>query len=437
MKIAAFFRENQSLGFKVLRVGIVLFIALAIAFGLTLMGSKPQKAPPHKPPPSVKVLAVTPQTRTMDIQAFGTIKPRKQVNLAAEISGRILWVHPDFTAGGAVSMDQVLIRMDPRTHELSHRSAKVRVVQAQTDIQNLEQEVLNLKKEIALSRSAVKLARREMERTRALKDQQFASGTVLDQVEQRHLNARIQLQSLENRLSLTPSQLARKKASLSMAQVEADKAALTLSKTQISSSFEGWVLEKSIEVGEFVSPGQSLGRLYERGKLDLEVSIPAEQVHWLKTGGGQNPGGLTAMVWAASQAPGKGETAGDSKGVRARVTHIEAALDDRTRTLGVVLELEATKNPGLKPGTFVTCRIQGKRAERVFVLPRHLLTPDGYLYLYEKGRLSIRRAEVLRKEGDEVFIRRGLSPGDRVIVSPLPGAVDGMILDLLSEPKGE
>ncbi|MCG8529933.1 MAG: efflux RND transporter periplasmic adaptor subunit, partial [Desulfovibrionales bacterium] len=378
MEIKAFFRESQSLGFKILRVVIVLGIALAVALGLTLMGTKPQKSPPENPPPSVTVLAVTPQTLTMGIQAFGTIKPRKQVNLAAEISGRILWVHPNFTAGGAVSRDQVLIRMDPRTHELSHRSAKVRVIQARTDIQNLEQEIVNLQKEIALARAAVKLSRREMERTRALKNQQFASGALLDQMEQRHLNARIQLQSLENRLSLTPSQLARKRASLSMAQVEADKAALTLSKTQIASSFDGWVLEKAIEVGEFVSPGQSLGRLYEKGKLDLEVSIPAEQVHWLKTGGvtGGRANGLTARVWAVSQTA-KGDSNAPSSGVKARVSHIEAALDDRTRTLGVVLELEASDTPpSLKPGTFVTCRIQGSRAERVFVLPRHLLTPD-------------------------------------------------------------
>ena len=43
-----------------------------------------------------------------------------------------------------------------------------------------------------------------------------------------------------------------------------------------------------------------------------------------------------------------------------------------------------------------------------------------------EDRLRIRPVEVLRENGDEVVITAGLSAGERVSISPLRGAVEGM-----------
>ncbi len=89
----------------------------------------------------------------------------------------------------------------------------------------------------------------------------------------------------------------------------------------------------------------------------------------------------------------------------------------------------------LKPGFFVKCEIMGQTFDTLFVLPRYLLKSGSKLFVFVNGKLDIRRVTVIRKFEDKVYISQGLYPGDQVISSPLPGAVNGMALTLA--PDGE
>ena len=82
----------------------------------------------------------------------------------------------------------------------------------------------------------------------------------------------------------------------------------------------------------------------------------------------------------------------------------------------------------LKPGTFVGCTIMGETHENIFVLPRHLLKPGNFVYLVTDSRLEMRQVRVLRKFKEQAYINGGLSNGDKIIASPLPGAIEGMEL---------
>ncbi|MCG8567192.1 MAG: efflux RND transporter periplasmic adaptor subunit [Desulfobacterales bacterium] len=438
--------ENHSASFlsrflRIIRVPLVLGAALILAFILLKAGPKPQRKPPETKAPGVRAQAVYPEDRTMTVEAFGTLSPRKKVRVIAEVPGRILWINPGFKAGGALAEGSALVRMDDRTHALDHRSARVRVRQARIDIRNLEQETRNLDGDIALSQSALALARRELDRIQALNKRDFASVNSLDRAEQQHLSAQVQLQSLENRKRLLPTLMDQKRAALSMAEISADMAALNLSKTEIKTPFKAWVLEKNVEVGEFVNPGQGLGSLYLADALDLEVAIPLEQLQWLGRGltaPDGNPDArarLKAWVW-----PGVGEGRfSPDRAHAARVARLGAAVDETTRTLPMTLELVPAAGDTdfiLKPGTFVNCRIQGLRTESVYVLPRHWVHVGQRLYLYEDGKLRIQKVSVLRTQGEVALVHQGVNPGDQVITSPLPGAVDGMALVLLpSKPE--
>ncbi|MBA3012058.1 MAG: HlyD family efflux transporter periplasmic adaptor subunit [Proteobacteria bacterium] len=425
------FKAIASFLFKLFRVLIVLGIAFLLAFWLYAIRSKPVKKELVQTPPSVKVFEAHSRSEVMTVEAFGTVSPRTLVKIAVEVPGRIAYLNPGFLEGGLIENQDLLVQIDPQSYGLGKEAAAVHVAQARVDIDSLNQEVENLKNDMELAKANVILTEKELGRMTALNQNQFASKTSLDKAEQQHLAARIQLQTIQNRRLLIPTMMEQKKAALAMANVEFDKAALALERTRILSGFDGFVLDKQAEVGEYVNVGQVLGAVYEKDALDVEVKIPLEQMRWIQTffDNGRTPAARVSI--ANFNDPEK-------RVWEARVARIKASIDEKTRTLPMTLEIQS-KDGGngpraalfdLKPGTFVNCKIIGETRENIFVLPRHLLKPGDVLFVVTDSRLEMRRVEVLRKFEEEVYINGGLANGDKIIASPLPGAIEGMELSI-------
>ncbi|MCD4720608.1 MAG: efflux RND transporter periplasmic adaptor subunit [Desulfobacula sp.] len=413
---------------RFLRVVIVLAIAIALAKLLISLKKEPEKKEIVKTPPSVKVMVATPVSKVMTVDAYGTVKPRKLVKIAVEVPGRIDYIHPFFIEGGVINKGEVLIGIDQRSYKLDRQAGQVRVRQAKTAIESLKQDIENLRNDIMLSKANVTLTQKEFKRVKALSENQFASKNSLDKAEQQHLQAKIALQNISNRLLLTDTLMEQKNAALAMARVDFQKADLAFNKTQIKAGFHGFVLDKFAEVGEYINPGQVIGSIYQKESLDVDVRIPLEKMKWIESffENGKTPDanvmvanldGMKPFVW------------------NAKVVRVKAKIDEKTRTLPMTLEI---LNPdvkiknifNLKPGTFVKCSIIGETYENIFVLPRYLLKRDNILFTVNDNHLKMKRVNVLRKFEDEIYINEGLSPGDKVIFSPLPGAIEGMELNI-------
>jgi len=427
------FKAIASFLFRLVRVIIVLGISFALAFWLYAIRSTPEKKDLVRTPPSVRVFEAHSQSEAMTVEAFGTVSPRRLVKIAVEVPGRIVYVNPGFLEGGLIENHALLFQIDPRSYGLGKEAAAVRVTQARVDMDSLKQDMENLKKDMELAASNVTLTQKEFERMTTLSQNQFASKTTVDKAEQQHLAARIQLQAIQNRRSLIPAMMEQKKAALAMANVEFEKAALALERTRILSGFDGFVLDKQAEVGEYVNPGQILGSVYAKDALDVEVRIPLEQMRWIQTffENGRSPAARVRI--ANFDDPEK-------RIWDAKVARIKARIDERTRTLPMTLEIQAKNNDtlnaeraalfDLKPGSFVDCKIIGETHENVFVLPRHLLKPGDIFYIVTDSRLEMRPVKVLRKFEEEVYINGGIANGDKIITSPLPGAIEGMELTI-------
>lgn len=420
--------RSASTIFRIFRFALVLAVSAAIAYGLVNARKKPEKQQVERTPPVVSFMEAQPKSTVMTVEAFGTVKARKQVIITAEVSGIINYIHPSFIGGGQIKKGELLIRIDQRSYRLDRESAQVKVKQATVDIESLEQDIVNLKQDIELSKANMLLARKELERVKALSKNQFASKTMLDKAEQQYLQAKIALQNLENRLVMTAPAMEQKKAAFSMAKVNFEKADLAFKKTRIVAPFDGWVIEKLLETGEYAVPGKPIGSIYEQGGLDVDISIPIEHMKWiepvLQNGqmpaakislpGSENP---QACVWPA------------------KVARFKANIDEKTRTLAMTIEIGNEtqgheKGFNLKPGAFVKCCIDGAVYGKVFVVPRHLLKTGERLFIVNDSHLKIKPVQVLRKLEHEVIINGGLAAGDKIIDSPLPGAVEGMALTI-------
>lgn len=418
--------------FRLVRVGLVLAVAWAGAFWLYENRTLPEKKTEQAPVPMVRVMPLAPEPIVMTVTAFGTVAPRREVRISPEVPGRIVTLHPGFAAGGMFKTNDLLVGIDPEPFRLDLQTAQVRISQAQADIRSLEQEIKNLEQDKDLYQAALALAKKELDRVKRLKARDFASQNTLDRAEQQVVSARIQHQGITNRLALTAPRMVQKQAALTMAQTDAQKAQLSLQKTQIRAGFDGFVRVRYAQAGEYVNPGQVLAVIFETGALDVDVKIPMEEMQWLRLdpAGGDLPAARVTLANVGAMADQAWE---------ARVARVHAALDEQTRTLPLTLEIQGLLENDqalamdLKPGAFVQCRIFGRHRDQVYAVPRHLLKPGDRLFLAMDGHLEIRQVRVLRKVQDVVYIDAGLDPGDLVITTPVPGAVEGMALDIRAD----
>ena len=336
MKKGSGIKKSTSFFLRFLRVILILAIAIALAKLLISLKKEPEKNEIKKTPPSVKIMIAEPVSKVMTVEAFGTVKPRKLVRIAVEVPGRIDYIHPSFIEGGEIFKGDLLVRIDQRSYKLNRQAGQVRIRQAKADIGSLNQDIENLKNDIKLSKANRDLAKKELERVKALSKNQFASKNSLDRSEQQYLQAKIVLQNINNRLSLTNSLMEQKKAALTMARVDFQKADLALEKTQIKSDFNGLILDKFVEQGEYVNTGQTLGSIYEKDSLDVDVSIPLEQMEWIESffENGKTPdakvmvqgfGNMKSYAW------------------NAKVARIKAKIDEKTRTLPMTIEIKNVK----------------------------------------------------------------------------------------------
>jgi len=411
--------------FRLMRVVVVLLFAAGVALWLFVSREKPQKKEMADTSPKVLCVPAVSGTYDMTVEAFGTVTPRNSVRLSMEVAGRIDYIHPDFREGAHIRKGEVLLRVDRRTLVLNEKNARVQVAQARADIRLLEQEALNLKADAGLARSNLQLTSKELERVRALAKNQFASKTSLDQAEQQYLSAKNQLQQITNVQALVPSRMALKKSALASARAALATASLMLEKSEIKADFYGVVMTKQVQVGEYVNPGQVLGVIYEKDALDVDIRIPLEELQWL--GAVFKDGGRPQVSLTIANLEG-----GRSPVWPGHVDRIKAAVDEKTRTMPMTVEIGTidVKDPLLllRPGVFVKCRVKGEQKQNVFKIPRTLMRSPDTLYLARENHLVIKKVKVIRRFEQDVYITGGLAPGDLIIESPLPGALNGVAI---------
>jgi RND family efflux transporter MFP subunit len=412
--------------FKTIRVFAVILVAIVIAMVLVTLRPEAERQIVKETGRLVEVFVAKAEKVQMYIEAFGTVEPREALKLVAEVRGQIVDISASFKEGDFVKKGTRLIQIDPRTYKLEVQRRNVQIKQAEAEIKRLQQEVLNLQARIKIAKSDVSLAEGEYFRLKKLIDRKVIAQSTLDKAEQQYLASLQRLQTLENQLALTGPQKEQLLAQRDLTKVLFQEAQLDLERSGSIALFDGWVLEKTVEVGQHVNVGQNMGRIYSAGQLDIEVRIPVKDFKWFPADLNQDTAVETDIIF---------ETDGAQRTWNGRVSRIKAEMDERTRTLPMVVEVDeasgAAEDQGslrLRPGMFVRVRIKGKVVDQAFVLPRHVVYPGDIVYTFKDNRLMIKPVSVLRAYKDSVIVSQGLAEGDQIIKTPLSAATDGMLL---------
>ena len=385
-----------------LPLGIVVLGAVA-SFALATSRPSLETSPAPDRRPLVAVEVVTPAEFQVIVRSQGSVEPRIEIDLAAEASGRVVFVSPSLEAGGFFAADELLI-------ELDSQDARVSIERAQATFERSEIEV--------------RQASVVLDRLRALAKDRIVSAA--------------QREDAEFELELAR---ARRREALA----ERGDAQRELTLTKIPAPFAGRVRSARIEVGQFVTRGEALARIYAKQSAEVRLPIPDGELAFLDLP-------LFASSGAVDQSAGPLVSftalfAGNARRWTGRIVRVEAAINEKSRMIHAVARFDEPPPLTGRPrsaistppavGLFVEAEILGRRFDNVIALPREALRggTDTVLIVDAQGRVAERSVSVARVDRDEVLIESGLTPGERVCVSPTPPAV-GQLVRTVEVPRG-
>jgi RND family efflux transporter MFP subunit len=386
----------------------VLFAGALIMSVLAGMKEAPARIERGEAVIQVNTMTVSPQSYPVYISGYGEAMPVEIVPLSPEVSGKVIEIHPDLKAGGLVKKGDLLFKIDPSEFQLMADTGKKRLA------------ILERQREIA----AQELARA----TRMLEEEMIGTKSQVEAAEKAYLSAA----DLENQV---------------MQMVWT--AELNLSRCEVRAGFNGRIREALIEKGQYVGAGKKVVTLVNDTILEIHVAINSEDAsQWLMfRDSGTHDLWFSALKkvrckvsWTENNAlsdTGKNEQAGYT-GVVDRV--IQFNRKTRTMTLAVRVNNRSNvkkKQLPLVDGMFCRVSIPGKQLENVFKLPSWLLGYGNTVYKSVDNRLVTTAVNVIRSEGDSVYISGGLEKGDVVITSRLANPMENSLLEIIQKKVPE
>lgn len=195
------------------------------------------------------------------------------------------------------------------------------------------------------------------------------------------------------------------KSQAEMAAARAAALEARLARTVIRAPATGIFDEKLMEVGEMAMPGSRIGRVVSAGRLKVTAGIPERFAADVETG--------TAARVTFDIFPGE-ELAG-------RVGFVGSTVDPANRTFPIEILVDNPRRT-IKPRMVANIHVVRARLSDVTVLPQDLVmrTEEGYQVFVVTERDGVAFAEARPvtlgpSYENQVVIRTGLAPGDRVI----------------------
>ena len=372
--------------YRLLHFSIAAILILSGVVGLkTLIASKSdlQKKRPPVPIPPARTITVKTAAHPVIITGQGTVRPIKEIRLVPQVNGKIVYVSSALVNGGAFNKGDLLLRIDPADYQIAVTLARARIKDSES------------KHQLAIEEAA--MGRQEW----------------------------MQLNSDSNPPPLVAKepQLAAALAKLDADRAELKKAQLQLARTHLTAPFDGRVSDKSVDIGQYVTPGQALAVLYDTAAAEIVLPMEDRKLFWFDVPG------FTPQAVSGSEAEVQVNVAGRELSRRGQVVRAEGKLDEHTRMINVVVRVAKPYEvmPPLAVGLFATVKIKGRVIANAALIPRSALRAKSIVWVVDaKGRLEFRRVEVARFSFAGVIVTSGLADGDKVVISPIKGVSDGM-----------
>lgn len=302
----------------------------------------------------------------------GSLASRRRSTVASEESGLVVTV--PFDAGDRVSAGDVLATLDVELLEIDKAEA--------------EAELLRADAEIAEYAALVEQAERDLESIRDMKSRGAAQPK--------------EVADAETDVKAAEARLTRGIRARALVDVRIRRLERRMRGTVIRAPFDGIIVERVAEVGQWVTIGGAIVRLVETGRIDAVLDVPESYVNNVEIG---------SSLEVRLPALGNSYTG--------RVRAIVPVAADRARTYPVKVDLD-DQGGRLLSGMSVVAAVPSGGMQQALTIHRDsiLQSPTGtYVYVIRGDAAFPTNVDVVSGAGaDRVVVRGQLEPGAMVVV---------------------
>lgn len=382
---------------------LLLLVFAGVAF--VLINNPPaQQSRPHSDAlqMSVSTQVLTARDYPISIASYGTVRPRTQSLLVAQVAGQVLTVADNFDNGGFFKQGDVLLLIDDRDYQ-----ADVKIAQA------------------ALMDAEQMLAEEQARSELALKDWQSLGR-----------------KDVANDYLLRKPQLIAAQARIISAESSLLKAQLNLERTKITAPYDGRVMSSNVDLGQVVGANAVLGEIYASDKLELRLPIRNRDLKYVDL----------PEVYKDANQPRVAFPVVDifsslvkDQVWRGLVVRTESAIDTESRQLHVVAEINEPfllnkEQAQIKIGQYVTAKIAGKILSNSIVIPASSIYQSSFVYIVERpasnaekniSLLQRKPITIAWQNDSDAVVESGLEVGDELVLSPLGQVSSGTQVNII------
>jgi RND family efflux transporter MFP subunit len=354
----------------------IFVVAIGGAVGLSKLKPPPETNEVADVVPLVDVLALEPERIRFTIASQGTVRPRTETVLSAEISGAIVSISPKFIAGGIFRRGEELLRIDPTNYEVAVKRAEAMLKQRQIEFDGAEK----------------------------LRSQGYRAE----------------------------SEFASAAAALAAADADLVNARRNLERTRIRLPYDGMVRAKEADLGQYVNPGTRLGVTFATDYAEVRLPLTDSDLGFVDLPSAaevsEDGGAAGPMVDLSATQKGRPQT------WTAQIVRTEGVVDEKNRVTYAVARIEdpyrlAPDSSGepLPMGSFVSAAIAGTTLDDIIRVPRSALRNNRQLmFVDEENRLRMSDVDVIRSDADYAYLRNENLQAGRISITVLESPISGM-----------
>jgi RND family efflux transporter MFP subunit len=408
-----------------LKLALVLLLLVAVAALMASCGGSKANVrkdePANTQPVAIEVTTAAAIKRELPrfFEATGSLAGDEQTDVAPQTSGKVVAVGVDI--GSYVRRGQMLVRLDDAELKLRVAQASAQVEQAKAAVRQAEEKIglrpgqafdPNRVAEVAAAKVTLDLAQKNLQRAEKLIESGDVSRSFYDEQRARRdqLKEQYEVALAQARQNYAGVDVAR--TNVANAQAQLGLAQKNLQYAVIPAPIDGYVTERTADLGEYVSPQQKVATLVRTNPLRIRIDIPEQAIPEVKVGQSVS---ITTSAWP-------------DKNFAGRVARIAPNVTAQSRTFTVEAQIENNGN-ALKPGQFATVRILQERVEPAVLVPARAVVNEAgvnRVYVIKNGHAEQRLVQTGQTDGDLIEIRNGVAADEQVATSNLEQLTDGI-----------
>lgn len=388
-------------------------LATSCALAQEKAGEKKQSKPDAKKrkPPLVEVVQGKVRDLTRDLQITGETVATRSVVVAATKEGPVSYC--PWREGDRVGAGEKLVEIEREIHRAEARTARAALAVSRARLADLRagtrpEEIESAEAAVQKWQATMDEAQKTYQRQADLAEKDFTSRQSVDQASERVSVAKAELAAAEQKLRMLKAGPTATEIAVQEAAVEEAAARLALTEAHlaecvIAAPFDAVITAVHVRAGDLAVPRAPLVEMYAPDSLVIRFSVPERSSAGLRQGMK-----IEALLDAFPRQTFPGE-----------IVRVYPALDAdmRTRSAEATLQTEAA----LMPNQFARLTLHLDTVKSAVTVPADavLETPEGahVVFVVEENKAVRRKVEIGIEQDRMVQVTKGLSPGEKVVVT--------------------